>query len=185
MDSADSPVIGFARGEPSSRSRRNSTRSSKSSGSRRKTFLEPILTSKKEYMTKEGYPRTEYVWHHPPVFETADGKTSPIYVGAGIGDLSRHIYSSDEYEDGGESSTANQESDLLFKNLGYGGSGMLPGLRDKSPVAEWCTPDADNAVDNDHDLYEDDVKTTRYPAGPANGKGIDGMVQGMRNMKVK
>jgi hypothetical protein len=43
--------------------------------------LEPILTSKKTYMTKGGYPRTEYVWRHPPVFETANGQTQYIFQG--------------------------------------------------------------------------------------------------------
>jgi hypothetical protein len=43
--------------------------------------LEPVLTSKKTYMTKHGYPRTEYVWRHPPVFETANGQTQYIFQG--------------------------------------------------------------------------------------------------------
>ncbi|EPE35211.1 hypothetical protein GLAREA_10908 [Glarea lozoyensis ATCC 20868] len=43
--------------------------------------LEPVLTSKKTYMTPEGYPRTEYVWRHPPVFETANGQIQYIFQG--------------------------------------------------------------------------------------------------------
>ncbi|CAG8950759.1 hypothetical protein HYFRA_00002972 [Hymenoscyphus fraxineus] len=44
-----------------------------------KNLSDPILSSKKEYMAKEGHPVTEYVWRHPPVFETTNGQIQPIY----------------------------------------------------------------------------------------------------------
>lgn len=43
-----------------------------------KNSSDPVLSSKKEYTSKEGHPKTEYVWRYPPVFETANGKTQPI-----------------------------------------------------------------------------------------------------------
>jgi hypothetical protein len=125
-DGAISPVVGYARDEPRpTRSRANSLKSFSS-------MLEPILSSKKEYMTKEGYPRTEYVGHHPPVFETADGKTQPIYIGAGLGDISP-----EETRRFGVAQTTKGEEALLFWDSGYGFEGMLPGLKEKSPMAEF------------------------------------------------
>lgn len=48
------------------------------------TTQEPILAEKKTYITNEGYPRTEYLWLHPPVFEDVDGRTRPVFVPAGL-----------------------------------------------------------------------------------------------------
>jgi hypothetical protein len=113
-----------------------------------KNTLEPILSSKKEYITKEGYPKTEYVWRHPPVFETTTGQTQPIYMGAGLRDLSSprpktapaEPYHSEEEEiegaDFGVMRTPNMgEEGLLFRDSGYGSHGMLPGLTEKTPLA--------------------------------------------------
>jgi hypothetical protein len=139
-DGAEGPVIGLVRGEPKSRSRANSHASA---GSRSRSILEPILSSKKEYMTKEGYPKTEYVWRHPPVFEDAQGRTQPVYIGAGLGDLTSPLgeYYSDEDDTAGaafgaERVLAKGEEGLLFRDSGYGSAGMLPGLSgQKAPVA--------------------------------------------------
>lgn len=41
----------------------------------------PVLSSKKSYITKEGVPKTEYVWRHPPVLEPVayeTGETMPV-----------------------------------------------------------------------------------------------------------
>lgn len=136
-DSApDGPVIGLARGEPRSRPRGNSKASSIKSLSKR----EPILSSKKEYTTKDGIPKTEYVWRHPPVFETATSQTQPMYIGAGIGDISGENYYSDEDDElgaefGAVRSPAEGEEELLFRDSGYGSGGMLPGLAEMNPVA--------------------------------------------------
>jgi hypothetical protein len=136
-DSApDGPVIGLARGEPRSRPRGNSKASSLKSSKNR----EPILSSKKESITKVGIPKTEYVWRHPPVFETVTGQTQPVYIGAGIGDLSSENYYSDEDDElgaefGAARSTARGEEGLLFRDSGYGSGGMLPGLKEMSPIA--------------------------------------------------
>lgn len=45
---------------------------------------EPILAEKKTYMTEGGYPRTEYLWLHPPVFVDASGRTQPVLIPAGL-----------------------------------------------------------------------------------------------------
>ncbi|KAE9371922.1 hypothetical protein N431DRAFT_342302 [Stipitochalara longipes BDJ] len=148
-ESADGPVIGYTRGEPrANHSRvnsRTSTHTSKSSTS--KNILEPILSSKKEYITKEGYPKTEYVWRHPPVFETATGETRPIYIGAGVGDLSsprpktapgKPYYNTEEEDTAGADFGAMRSpagEEFLFRDSGYGSGGMLPGLTDKTPLA--------------------------------------------------
>jgi hypothetical protein len=159
-DGADAPVVGFARGEPKAhRSRANSrtsihtrensrTLTHTPKTSKTKKILEPILSSKKEYVTKEGHPKTEYVWRHPPVFETTNGQTQPVYVGAGLGDISSpttapisgEIYYSDEddiegAEFGAMRKPAKGEEELLFRDSGYGSQGMLPGLVEKTPLA--------------------------------------------------
>ncbi|KAE8447214.1 hypothetical protein EG329_011045 [Mollisiaceae sp. DMI_Dod_QoI] len=144
-DGADSPIIPLARGEPKTRSRRNSRASTIS---RSKNVLDPILSSKKESMTKEGYPKTEYVWRHPPVFQDAEGRTQPVYISAGLGDLSSPTgYHSDADSTGAEFGAMRQpakgEEDLLFRDSGYGSAGMLPGLVQKAPVAEYQDTDGD------------------------------------------
>ena len=147
-DGAEGPVIGFTRGDSptSNQSRSNTSVSAPTSKvSANKNMIEPVLCSKKEYITKEGHPRTEYVWRHPPVFETATGKTQPI--GGGLGDLISTVpetapvksYHSDEEdiegaEFGAMSMPSNGEEGLLFRDSGYG-HGTLPGLTEKAPLA--------------------------------------------------
>lgn len=131
------PVAGY-RTAPRPRENRSRGNSLKSISSK---ALEPILSSKKENIAKEGYPRTEYVWRHPPVFETVDGKTQPIYIGAGLGDITRTASVSDDSDSTGEAisndtrGTKGEEA-LLFRDSGYGSGGMLPGLKEASPMAE-------------------------------------------------
>jgi hypothetical protein len=149
-DSADGPIIGYTRGEsgtnPSRVNSRTSTHTPKFSTT--KNTLEPTLSSKKEYITKEGHPKTEYVWRHPPMFETATGQKQPIYIVAGLGDLSsprpktapEKSYHSEEDDNKGADfgamrTPANGEEGLLFRDSGYGGGGMLPGLTEKTPLA--------------------------------------------------
>lgn len=147
-DSADAPVIGYARGDSrANRSRVNSRSSTYTSKSpTTKIILEPNLSSKKEYMTKEGHPKTEYVWRHPPVFETASGQRQPVYIGAGLEDLSssrpktapdENYRSNEDVEDadfGTVRTPSTSEAELLFRDSGYG-HGMLPGLMEKTPLA--------------------------------------------------
>ena len=139
IETATAPIVGLARGEPKARSRANSMKSVKSAKSmkahkwtrsRAKSLLQPVLSSKKEYMTEAGHPRTEYVWHHPPVMQTEDNQIRPIYIGAGIGDLTSYAYSSGEEEDlaGARFGAAVDEGGLLFKESDYERSGSLPGL---------------------------------------------------------
>jgi hypothetical protein len=139
VETAAPPVVGLARGEPGIRPRRNSTKSvklaksikpSKSTRSRAKSLIQPVLASKKGKMTEAGHPKTEYVWHHPPVVQTTDNLPRPIYVGAGLGDLTSHAYSSDEEEDlaGARFGAAVGEGGVLFKGSDYERSGSLPGL---------------------------------------------------------
>lgn len=147
---ATAPIVGLARGEPTTKSRRNSTKSvkapkspkpHKSTRSRAKSLLQPVLASKKEYMTEAGHPKTEYVWHHPPVMQNED-KTRPIYVGAGVGDLGSPSYSSDEEEDlaGARFGAVGGEGALLFKEADYERSGSLPGLARQSDYRELYEP---------------------------------------------
>jgi len=143
QDGADGPVIGLARRESQSgRSRGNSKSSVHTSKSESKTknILEPILSSKEEYITKDGHPKTEYVWRHPPVFEAAQGTTQPVYIGAGIGELSGESYYSDDdniagAEFGAVRQSGKDKEHLLFRDSGYGSGGVLPGLPERSPLA--------------------------------------------------
>lgn len=141
-EAAAPPVISLVRDDARTHSRRNSTKSvkatkpaksDKSTRSRAKSLLEPILASKKEYMTDAGYPRTEYVWHHPPVTKTDDGQAHPIYIGAGLGDLSRHAYSSDEEEDlaGARFGAEAAGGGFLFRESDYQTPDSLPGLAER------------------------------------------------------
>lgn len=155
-DGADGPVIGYthpnhSRGDSfTSTHTKGNPRASihTPKGSMTKNILEPILSSQKEHITKEGFPKTEYVWRHPPVFKMVTGHTQPIYNGAGLGDLSSsrpktapvERYHSDE-EDiegadfGAMRTPTSGEEGLLFRDSGYGSQGMLPGLTEKTPLA--------------------------------------------------
>jgi hypothetical protein len=143
-DAADGPVIPMVRHatpRATTRSRTNSIASTKSH-SKAKTILEPILSSKKEYITTEGHPKTEYVWRHPRVFEDAQGRTQPVYLGAGLGDLSGEATSDDEDLEGAEfgamrGSRIQGDESLLFRDSGYGSVGMLPGLKERSPLEDF------------------------------------------------
>jgi len=151
-DSADFPVVALARGAvPKTRPRGSSIRSiksTKSNGSRTKNIFEPVLASKKEHITGAGHPRTDYVWHHPPVAETS-GRTGPIYKGAGLGDLSGQTYSSDEDEDlaGAEFGAVASERGI-FRDTGLGaeGLGILPGLGKKDERDERLKPRSSHSM---------------------------------------
>jgi hypothetical protein len=134
-------MVRHATARATSRSRTNSIASTKSH-SKAKTILEPILSSKKEYITTEGHPKTEYVWRHPRVFEDAQGRTQPVYLGAGLGDLSGEATSDDEDLEGAEfgamrGSRIQGDESLLFRDSGYGSVGMLPGLKERSPLEDF------------------------------------------------
>lgn len=145
QDGAEGPVVGLARGEGKSRSRTNS----RASELARSKGLEPVLASKKEYISPQGYPKTEYVWHHPPVFQDSLGRTQPVYIGAGIGDLSSPLDPTlggfgsvgtggaetvgrvgGEYNEDDDQAGANfgAERSPVFRDSGYGAAGMLPGI---------------------------------------------------------
>lgn len=154
-DSApDGPVIGLSRRDPTStHSRGNSVKSVQSTGeatSRRralstkstfsakeaaKEMFQPILSSKRESVSKEGHSKTEYVWRHPPVFETVNGDTVPAIIPAAFEGESRTYYSEDDSDvAGAEFGAEKAEGDLLFSESGYGNAGMLPGLQQPSPA---------------------------------------------------
>jgi len=201
-DSApDGPVIGLARGEPRTRPRGNSKASSLKSNKNR----EPILSSKKESITKDGIPRTEYVWRQPPVFETIKGDTQPVYIGAGIGDLSGENYCSDEDDElgaefGAASSTAKGEESLLFRDSGYGSGGMLPGLEEMSPIAKTDGSAQVGRVVDDGSLGQVNVASNaegeatealrrmrerRRSSAASKTNGVHGLENGVKNMSVK
>lgn len=138
-DCAEPPIVSLTRDPKAHRPRSTSRHKA---GAWTHKLLEPILHSKKEYVTSEGVPRTEYVWHHPPVFEDALHRTQPVYIGAGLGDLSspfslRSTWSSDEDSSSFEGGKTQGEEGLLFRDSGYGSgsAGMLPGLEEKSLMA--------------------------------------------------
>jgi hypothetical protein len=101
----------------------------------------PRLSSS-PFSPAEGHPKTEYVWRHPRVFEGAQGRTQPVYLGAGLGDLSPEANSDDEDLEGAEfgamrGSRIQGEESLLFRDSGYGSVGMLPGLKERSPLEDF------------------------------------------------
>jgi hypothetical protein len=110
--------------------------------------LEPILSSKKTSVSKEGFPKTEYVWQHPPVFEDAEGRIQPISPSLRelIFRVSTPLNSKndspiqddvDVAEHGVSHAEGGAEEDLLFRDSGYG-SGMLPGLMEKTPMTVYA-----------------------------------------------
>jgi hypothetical protein len=127
-DSApDGPVVALARDDSRTRARTSSEASSTN------VPFKPVLSSKKEHTAQAGVPSTEQIWRHPPVSETATGQPQPIYVGAGIYDLSAEDYYSDDDDEWGADYGAMRtpavgEEDLIFRDSGYGADGMLPGL---------------------------------------------------------
>ncbi|PVH77233.1 hypothetical protein DL98DRAFT_656900 [Cadophora sp. DSE1049] len=151
-ESAEAPVIGLARGDPKPRSRANSRASNhtvKTSRSLKNLFTEPILTSKKEYMTEEGYPRTEFVWRHPPVFEDAIGRTQPVMINAGIGHPNApQQFLEDSFRKAEPVNSPQDDESLLFRDSGYGSLGMLPGLSSFAPMS-------DSRYKNDGDIVGD------------------------------
>ena len=93
-----------------------------------------MLSSKNKFITKDGIPRTEYIWRHPPVFETVTGETQPVSTDAGLHAISHDNYYSDEDDELRAARTPTKgEEDLLFRDSGYGSGGMLPGLMDQDP----------------------------------------------------
>lgn len=101
-------------------------------------LTEPILVSKKTSMTKEGYPRTEYVWRHPPVFEDCEGRTQPMRAPLRdliFADSVPTAYNEFDLKNAQyDGVVSDEENDLLFRDSGYG-SGMLPGLSGKASAA--------------------------------------------------
>ena len=79
---SESLVISAVGGEPKAHSQNGSKQSVHSKGSKESLaiIMEPFLSSKHSYTAKEGHPKTEYVWRHPPVFETANGHTQPALI---------------------------------------------------------------------------------------------------------
>ena len=159
-ESAEAPVIGLARGDTKPRSRANSRASNhtvKTSRSLKNLFTEPILTSKKEYMTEEGYPRTEFVWRHPPVFEDAIGRTQPVTINAGFGDHNAYPqqFLEDSVRNLEPARNARDEEPLLFRDSGYGSGGMLPGLSALAPMS-------DGRYKNDADVVGDFGENVNY-----------------------
>jgi hypothetical protein len=107
--------------------------STKSKTSSAKTIFEPMLSSRKDSISNEGYPKTEYVWRHPPVFETADGRTTPArHIAASSRQPYRRSIDEEEAQEYGAGKT---EEELVFKNSGYGTENLLPGLAVRNPAA--------------------------------------------------
>ncbi|KAL2070160.1 hypothetical protein VTL71DRAFT_13186 [Oculimacula yallundae] len=172
-ESAEAPVIGLARGEPKPRSRASSRASNhivRQSRSLKNLFTEPILVSKKEYMTEDHFPRTEYLWRHPPVFEDAMGRTQPIIIGAGFGNPNaprqEFLEDSVRYEDQSAMRSPTQEESLFFRDSGYGSLGMLPGLSPRSPISD--------------NVYGNDASAGDY-RGYGNSRGAVGSVDTTSN----
>ena len=147
-DSADPPIVGLARGEPHTTRSRGNSRSSVFSNlthSKPSNPVPPILSSTRDTVSRDGVPRTDYVWRHPAVFENAVGQIQgQVHINAGLSDLSEveseTFYSDDEDVEGAEFGAvrkpAQGEEDLLFRDSGYGAGGMLPGLVDSAPMIQ-------------------------------------------------
>jgi hypothetical protein len=88
-------------------------------------------------MTEEGYPRTEFVWRHPPVFEDAIGRTQPVIINAGLGDPNAgpEQFLEDGLQEAETARSPKDEESLLFRDSGHGWQGMLPGLLSLAPTA--------------------------------------------------
>ena len=174
---AGGPVIGLARADPRANRSRASSRASTKSGSRTRNIFEPILSAKKEIASKDGVPKTEYVWRHAPVFEDATGKTQHVYTGPGLGNNQIAETYSDEDEDvaGKEFGSMRREEnggeEFLFRDSGYGSQGALPGLEKKSAIADlrgvWGSPPAANGVNSG-----DEIRLGRV-LGEDQDEGID------------
>lgn len=207
QDGAEGPVVGLARGEGSkSRSRTNS----RASELVRSKGLEPVLASKKEYITPQGYPKTEYVWHHPPVFQDSLGRTQPVYIGAGIGDLSSPLESGGEaggYSLGGgipghgvyvedeDQAGANfgAERSPVFRDSGYGAAGMLPGISAQGSRVAGLKQNKGHGerVSTGKGVgREEQMKRAEGEANKAlrrmeqNGSGVTGVEKGMQGLSV-
>jgi hypothetical protein len=100
--------------------------------------LEPILTSKKTYMTADGYPRTEYYWRHPPVFEDATGRTQPVYMEGLLSNELNTPFTADVRDESGSDMrrprTEENKNGSLFRDSGYGASSS-PGLTNKKSMS--------------------------------------------------
>jgi len=137
-----------------------------------KSIFEPILSSKKESITKDGHPKTEYVWRHPPVFETATGKISPALIPAAFEGEQYYSDEEDDFADA-EFGAERGEGDLLFRDSGYGSGGMLPGLPQPNPA---------NASSVGTVL--DDSKTGNSQGKVKNATNVDGeATKGLRRLK--
>jgi hypothetical protein len=106
-------------------------------------ILEPTLISKKTYQTPEGYPRTEYFWRHPPVFEDNLGRTQPIYMTGILDhfDIASPISSVGNEEDkNGIDFGAATSEDISFQDSGYGGSSVHTNPSAMSPQVSTAQP---------------------------------------------
>lgn len=107
-------------------------------------YDDPILASKKDSISPEGIPRTEYLWRHKPQFENVkrphDG---PQYIGASnVSSLAeslsrtngRRSDTSDSSRERGyvlndKSNNKIKEGDApMFRDSGYGSGGGLPNI---------------------------------------------------------
>lgn len=216
-DSFDGPIIGLARGEPKSGRRRGdsikstrrrgdsilSTKSTFSAKEAAKEILHPILSSKRETTAKEGHPKTEYVWRHPPVFETVNGETKAALLPAAF-EGERYYSEDDEDVAGAESGAERAEGELLFRDSGYGGGGMLPGLLQHNPsvmttaantpgsilgrvVNDGSTGGRGTERDGEATKYLRRMKERRWSLTTAEkGKGVEpGLKDGVRNLRMK
>jgi hypothetical protein len=222
----DGPVVGFSRGDSTSTGRRGnsiksvqstsdptsqrralSTKSSLSAKEAAKELFQPILSSKRESVSKEGHPKTEYVWRHPPVFETVNGDTVPAIIPAAFEGDSCTYYSEDDSDvAGAEFGAEKAEVDLLFRDSGYGNAGMLPGLQQPSPATFRTTNVANTPRSMAGRVVEDGMsgsngkgkenvgeatsylrrmKEKRRSSGHKNSNSVEGLEAGVRDMSMK
>lgn len=108
-----------------------------------------MLADKRESISPEGVPRTEYLWRHKPTYENVRRpQEPPQYVGAGIGDISAPRAAAPGRNSGRQSDSSNYSSERdyvlndsrnggnrggekhVFRDSGYGSGGNLPGTND-------------------------------------------------------
>ncbi|KAL3426872.1 hypothetical protein PVAG01_00381 [Phlyctema vagabunda] len=92
----------------------------------------PVLSSRKDSLNKDGIPKTESVWRHPPTLDMGSketGQSVPMYFNEG------HESDGTEPDYTTEKVAAAEGDDMLFRDSGYGAGGMLPGLAETASTA--------------------------------------------------
>ncbi|KAI9745620.1 MAG: hypothetical protein M1818_001154 [Claussenomyces sp. TS43310] len=163
---------------------------------------DPVLSSKRTYQTAAGHEKTEYVWRHSPELDTSAyhaGETKDLPMNCvdtrGGGSRSTRPDGNDPgtIEDDTRRGATGAESPL-FDETGYGAEGgMLPGLKERSPVLPNAqalaarSRGAPGSETNEVGMTRNDRRTGNISqatkgTSKGNGTGLDDVTQGMRKL---